>query len=266
MDRLARYIRHGEQVHGWLHQFSAHVIVALSAAQNDANISGACGEIGVHMGRLLILLALLRKSGEKCFAVDLFGDQHLNIDKSGFGDRETFISNVRKWTGADDIEIIQASSLDLFPTDIPSPCRLVSIDGGHTEECTLHDLRLIEPTLVNGGIIILDDFFHAQWPGVAAGASRYFLDNRSLLRPFLISPNKLYLAAPQFHASYQAQVRERFKRFYEKTVVMYGFPVDVFGIHPSHFSVILRLQASIGASAFGPTARRAKAFLRQFFV
>jgi len=225
--RLALYLRRHRCVDGWLQGLSAKFIAELGKAQVDAGVSGTVGEIGVHMGRLLILLALLRQPDEICFAVDVFGDQHLNVDRSGRGDLDIFLRNYRRWTGRDDVRVIQASSLTLVPEDIPGPCRLVSIDGGHDEECTLHDLKLIERCMAPGGVIILDDFFNQHWPGVAAGASRYILGGSSF-KPFMISPNKLFLAQDHFQIVYRDHMRRVFGRFYEKPVTVFGNEVYLF--------------------------------------
>ena len=53
--------------------------------------------------------------------------------------------------------------------------RFVSVDGGHTAEITAHDLAVADASLAEGGIIVLDDAFNEQWPGVADGVQRYFL-------------------------------------------------------------------------------------------
>ena len=86
-------------MHGWLNQYSAAFIADLSRLQAETGITGAVGEIGVHMGRLFILLKLTAIPPERSFAIDIFGDQHKNEDHSGFGDRETFLQNVFRWTG-----------------------------------------------------------------------------------------------------------------------------------------------------------------------
>jgi hypothetical protein len=232
LDRLNKYLKSGMAVHGWLDSYSAVFIGDLSKIQREYGIIGGIGEIGVHMGRLFILLKLTALPTEKCFAIDVFGDQHLNIDKSGFGDRSVFLRNVRKWCGDDNVTIIQAQSADVEPaeiTDTVGLCRLVSIDGGHTEECVYGDLQLIEGILVESGVVILDDFFNESWPGVATGASKYFLELESKLRPFAITPNKMYLSAPKYHEFYRNAARKIYSQHFEKTVRLFSNDVDIFG-------------------------------------
>lgn len=261
--QIKKYLRNAHRIHGWLDHYSAVFISDLSQFQCQIGLNGSVGEIGVHMGRLFILLKLGTKSNEKCFAVDVFGEQHLNIDNSGFGDRDKFLRNVRRWTGNTDIIILQSSSLDVRPADIldaVGQCRLVSIDGGHTEELAYNDLRLVEPVLTDHGVVILDDFFNQSWPGVAAGAAKYFLDPLTKLRPFAVTPNKLYLAAPTCHGLYRNAFLRAHETHFEKTVRMFGNDVDVFGCRP--ISVYRRIRYSIGKSKIGPSARFVKKILK----
>src|SRR5262245_15693285 len=128
---LSRYLKDGEQVGGWLDQYSAEFISHLSLLQNENKIVGSLGEIGVHMGRLFIILKLTAAPDERTFAIDIFDDQHLNVDKSGFADKDIFKSNLRHWTGDDHVEIIQSPSDLVTPEQVinlAGQCRLLSID------------------------------------------------------------------------------------------------------------------------------------------
>ena len=262
--RIEAYLKNGHHVHGWLDRYSAAFIADLSRIQRDCGIHGAVGEIGVHMGRLFILLKLTAAENERCFALDVFGDQHLNIDHSGFGDRGAFLHNVRRWTGDTNLAVIQASSLDVVPADIIDAvgrCRALSIDGGHTEDIVRHDLRLAEAVLTEDGVAVLDDFFNQSWPGVAAGAARYFLDPAAKLRPFAISPNKLYLAPPARHGFYRRALMRAQEMRFDKTVRMFDCEVDVFGCQP--MSGGARIRNTLRMSRLGTSVRFAKRLLSQ---
>jgi hypothetical protein len=86
-SRVARYIRHGE---------AALVIAALNERQRALDAKGGIAEIGVHHGKLFILLYLLGRPPEKAVAIDLFEDQHFNIDLSGSGDLAKFRRNLAR--------------------------------------------------------------------------------------------------------------------------------------------------------------------------
>ncbi len=264
INRLNDYLANGEKVHGWLNQYSASFIAEISTLQARSGIHGAVGEIGVHMGRLFIILKLTAMPGEKCFAIDVFGDQEKNTDHSGFGDLDIFLRNVRDWTGDSAIEVIQASSLDVKPDKLiatTGPCRFVSIDGGHTEECTYNDLLLAESVLVERGVAILDDIFNQMWPGVATGASKYFINSATKLRPFAITPNKLYLATASAHAFYRDHLHKTQSAHFNKTDSMFGSRVDIFGCAQARTSWQRLMRMAISNSPIGPYARFIKKYI-----
>jgi hypothetical protein len=105
----------------------------------------------------------LAAPGDRSFAIDVFEEQHLNIDHSGAGDRAKFLANVSYWTGSiDGIAVIQKSSLEVTAESLLDEVgwgRMISIDGGHTEQCTLNDSRLSEAVLHETGLAIVDDCF-----------------------------------------------------------------------------------------------------------
>ena len=56
---VERYITLNQyRVQGWLAPESARLIASLARYQAENSLTGAIGEIGVHHGRLFILLAL----------------------------------------------------------------------------------------------------------------------------------------------------------------------------------------------------------------
>lgn len=271
MNQLDRYIIFGlRQVEGWLDPYSADVITALSEIQRRSKFVGAVGEIGVHHGKLFILLALTSTEDEKSFAVDVFENQKLNVDRSGRGDRDKFLSNFEVWAGApSDVIIISRSSLDVRPKDILSTCghaRLVSIDGGHTEECAMNDLRLIESVLTETGIVVLDDYFNQEWPDVSTGASKYLSDPTTKLRPFAISPGKVYLTAPSNADFYRSQLRQQERFKVDKFTKMFGHEVDIYGCSPRRFTLVGYIKELIKRSPLGPYMLAAKLYIKNQWV
>jgi hypothetical protein len=269
MSPLERYRIFGlPRIKGWLDPFSAEFIATLAGIQTNASYNGAVGEIGVHHGKLFLLLLLAATPTERVFAVDVFEQQHLNVDQSGHGDREIFLANIRQWRGqCDDISIIARSSLEVTPDDIVSQCgkaRLVSIDGGHTEECTLNDLMLTQQILTDHGVAVIDDYFNPDWPDVSTGAAKYLANPATVLRPFAITPNKVFLTAPGNARFYRAALEKKFER--ERESVMFGSPVDIYGVRQPALSVralTVRqfFRARLMRSRIGPYILAAKASL-----
>ena len=185
------YVARMSKVEGWLHRDSALATIALSRAAEDLGVRDGSAEIGIHHGRLFILLHLLSPPS---VAIDVFEEQTLNVDRSGRGNREIFLHNCRRFGDPDRISVIADSSENVSAEQILSKTgrvRLFSVDGGHTAHLTLNDLNLAQDCLADGGIVILDDYFNSRWPDVSVGVNRFL--SRGALRPFAITPNKLFL-------------------------------------------------------------------------
>jgi hypothetical protein len=231
-----RYLHHLDSVAGWLDKFSAEVILTTSAFQNESGFHGAVAEIGVHHGKLFLLAYLTTKVDERALAIDVFGLQHLNVDKSGCGNKAVFLRQLRKWAGSTDkINLIEDSSLNVEPRDVLAMVgriRLFSIDGSHTEEATTHDIHLAVSVLTEEGVVVLDDCFNEYWPEVSAAIARYLTDRPGVV-PFAITPGKVFLCGRRFKPFYQAMLRERFPRRIDKTARLYGHDdVQIVGVRP----------------------------------
>lgn len=231
--KLSAYLKRGHRdVEGWLTPLSAKVIARLLEQQTAAGVVGAVGEIGVHHGKLFLIAYLSTRRDEPAFAIDLFEQQHLNVDHSGQGNRERFLTNIRAYAGSTDgLIVIGADSRQVTPGQIVSQAgeaRFISVDGGHTEECTRSDLRLAESCLARGGIVLLDDYFNQNWPDVSVGAAAHLLSADAKTKPFLITPNKVFFAEEAFHSAYQQAVRAAFASHYTRSCKMFGTTVDIY--------------------------------------
>ncbi len=209
---LNAYLKHGhELVKGWLQPGAAHAIVLLSNEQRSANLSGGAAEIGVHHGKLFILLYLLGTDDEPAVAIDLFSHQHLNVDRSGAGNLDRFKRNLRRHADLSRVVIHEGDSTRLTAPQLlelgRGPFRLFSIDGGHTAEITAHDLTTAEGALGEGGIVILDDCFNEAWPGVSDGVHRYFSQPRTIV-PFAIGAGKTFFCQQPFARRYSAVLKK----------------------------------------------------------
>jgi Methyltransferase domain len=232
-SKLAAYLRRGcRDVEGWLTPLSAKVVAFLLQQQTKTGFVGAVGEIGVHHGKLFLVEYLSTRADEAAFAIDLFEQKQLNVDHSGKGDRERFLDNVRVYAGSTDgLVVIGADSRQVTPEHILTQAgraRFVSVDDGHTEECARSDLRLAESCLAAGGIILLDDYCNQNWPDVSIRAASHLLAADARTKPFLITPDKVFLAEKQYHRMYQQAVRSGFAGHYTRSCNMFGAPVDIY--------------------------------------
>jgi hypothetical protein len=228
---LAReYAKAGHRrVRGWLDPLSARMILDLGEHQLEHGVRGAVGEIGVHRGRLFILLDLLRRPNERAFAIDVFSDQEANVDRSGRGDLDVFLDNVDRFSGGHDhLLVVQSSSADVeAPTiiDEVGPVRLMSIDGGHTSELTQNDLRLADEMLSPRGLVILDDAFNPEWPGVISGLTAYLADPHTRLVPVGFTASKTFLCHIEEVDAYSAVLRRPRSASFSKEAELMGHPV-----------------------------------------
>jgi len=183
-DARDRYLSGGmHRVQGWLLPEAAILISQLADVQT---VKGAVGEIGVHHGKLFLLLELCRYAGEGAVAIDLFDMQDQNIDGSGRGNVKKFRRNLAKFAARpDDVVVHSADSTKLDTESLLGlagvPFRLFSVDGGHTAEITVSDLQLVASALAPGGLLILDDYFNVEWPGVSEGVNRYLTSGGTLV-------------------------------------------------------------------------------------
>lgn len=114
---------------------------------------------------------------------------------------------------------------------------VVHIDGEHSESAAWSDLTLALDHLAPGGLIIVDDYRHPHFPGIASALFRFI--ERNDVRVFLVTPNKAYLAraidAPTYHdelLTYAAGFRNlRLRRHFGDGLepVAYSQPTDVLG-------------------------------------
>jgi hypothetical protein len=211
---LDRYtVRSMERVHGYLSSLDAGLIAALLSYQDEKNLQGHLCEIGVHHGRLFLLLALARRPGERALAIDLFEDDAINENTQHAGrDRALFANARRLGIELSEEEIYKTSSIDIEHTDIltrtTGRIRFFSIDGCHLYQHVENDLRLAERTLTAEGIIAVDDFFNKDWPD-ASFAAYDFLRQTDAIVPFAITSSKLYLAAPKVAEQYKVALSKR---------------------------------------------------------
>lgn len=209
---VEEYIKDGiEKVEGWLDPDAISIITKLNQAQKEFDIKGHVGEIGVHHGKLFILLYLLTRQNENGIAVDIFDKQYLNVDQSGKGDLEKFLQNLETFAkDKQKLKIISSDSTQVSSDDIKKAVggelRLFSVDGGHTPEITKNDLRIASKSICEGGVIVLDDCFNGLFPGVSEGTNQFFMyDNTRAIVPFAIGThdvNKVFFTTSSYADKY----------------------------------------------------------------
>jgi len=199
-------------VQGYMTRMDARVIQALLSYQRENGILGHLCEIGVHHGRLFLMLALARRTGERSLAIDLFEDDPINSNTRHAGRNRALSANAQRLgIELSEPEIFKTSSLDVADIDIldrtNGRVRFFSIDGGHLYHHVENDLRLAEKTLTGEGVIAVDDFFTPNWADVTF-ATYDFLRSTKNIVPIAITSKKLYLAPSPVAEMYTTVLRK----------------------------------------------------------
>jgi hypothetical protein len=232
--------RIGKRTHGisgWFSSDAAALFALLDTIQRDHDVTGDLFEIGVHHGRSAVLLCSMARPGESVGACDLFGRQDLNVSASGAGDRAVFERNIAEFVpGFDRLVVHAGSSAALRPEDIGGPQRLFHVDGGHSREEALGDIRLGAQVLHERGALVVDDPFRLEWPGVTE-ALLGFLDERDEFSAIAVGFNKLVLVRESARAPYERALADPWAYFdprvySSKTAPIAGRPATVFYIPP----------------------------------
>lgn len=213
-SRLRRYLDGPfAAVEGFVSREALFLLDAAVAFQEAAGVEGGFLEIGVHHGRFLLALEHAARPGEPGLAVDVFGDQALNVDRSGAGRRDLFEQHLaRHALEPGRVRIEQGDSTEaalrgrLLGAGIGF--RLVSVDGGHTAGHAASDLRLVEACAAPGAAVLLDDFFNAGFPGVTEGLARY-LDSGGTLLPVGVVGGKMLLSPLSWAERMRRHLRAR---------------------------------------------------------
>lgn len=168
----AQIYRQTKSIEGWFCREAAMMFAWIDEIQKSQGIRGDIFEIGCHHGKSAILLSqMVRSEGEQFSVCDLFSEQQDNVSGSGQGDLDLFRRNLEA-VGKDPV-IYQCNSAALTVDQIGNNYRLFHIDGGHNGDEAYADLTLAAESLVAGGVILVDDPFRYDWPGVTEAIVKF---------------------------------------------------------------------------------------------
>lgn len=196
LTRNAYVRKYMRKIPGFLSRIDADLISQLLLWQEVQGVGGSLCEIGVHHGRLFLLLALSRRPGETALAIDLFEDDEVTAGAHA-GRPQALIRNATKLrVSLSNEEILKCSSREVTANEIlsraPGQIRFFSIDGGHMYRDVENDLELARQCICQTGIIAVDDFCNVLWPEVSF-ATYDFLRSQSEIVPVFATLSKLYL-------------------------------------------------------------------------
>lgn len=200
-----------KKIKGWLSREATLLIALIDEVQKQNDYKGDIFEIGVHHGKSAVLFSQFLREDEVLDVCDIFDDQSKNKSNSGDGNKSTFLKNV-KTLGKNKIgKIYQMLSCDLYREKLPVNYRIFHIDGGHDTEEALMDLELAADKIIDSGVIILDDPFRQDWPGVTEALVK-FLEKKPDFTAFTVGFNKLMICRKAFAEKYLAIIDDKSQR------------------------------------------------------
>lgn len=186
--KLNNYLILMDFIDGWFLKGAAELFLWVDYIQKRNGISGNLFEIGTYQGKSAILLALMVDTNKERFAIcDDFDNKKNNIPV-----KQLFLKNLNSFfKDISFTEIYSKESSQLNSKECKN-IRFFHIDGGHSADETYQDLQLASRSIIESGIIAVDDLFNEFWPGVMEGVYKFLTSNKELV-PIAIGFNKLLL-------------------------------------------------------------------------
>lgn len=243
---IASYLYGGfATVQGWCIPHLWQSLWPLSQAVVAAGGEGPVAEIGVFHGKFFIGLAKTMGASRNNYAIDVFDLQQFNLDKAGEGNVQRFRENLESnGIGEAAVRLLRTDSMWLTRVDAErlkdetGGFSMFSVDGCHLAEHTINDIALAMEVVKPQGVIFVDDYYNADWPGVQEGVAKYYLNSTARFVPLYFSCNKLVLCNLSYHKIYLdavgSFVRKHFPETRVKPVKRFGF--DTLTITPKYQS------------------------------
>lgn len=197
-EKTERYFKNFDSLFGWFNILSAKSLLWLDFIQKKEAIEGNIFEIGVLLGKSAILLGLFTNQEKERLGLC---DSFTLGEKLKINQKEDFYENLSVYF--DNLHFIDVYDKDSnsLTLDECKNCRLFHIDGGHTLNHLTKDLNLADKSIIEKGLIIIDDFFNPRCPEVTEGTYQY-LKEKSTLLPLLIAFGKLILCKKSLYPWY----------------------------------------------------------------
>lgn len=186
--KLYNYLILMDFIDGWFLKEAAEFFLWVDYIQKNNDISGNLFEIGTYQGKSAILLAIMADTNKEKFAIcDNFDNKKNKIPV-----KQLFLKNLKSFFKDLSFTEIYSKESSQLNQEECNNIRFFHIDGGHSAEETYQDLQLASKSIIEGGIIAVDDLFNEFWPGVMEGIYKFLTSNKEIV-PIAIGFNKLLL-------------------------------------------------------------------------
>lgn len=190
------------RLEGWCDVEAAAITLYLQRFQRKLGWTASNYEIGVFKGKYLsVLERAATEAGHRTTGIDIFTVEPYSLVVAGLA---------RELGPRPKLTLIQKDSSTYTSEElaaaVDAPASWVSVDGDHSAQGVMNDLRNAEATLAPWGIVAIDDYLNWQALGVVEGATRHLACGKSRLRPFCLVANKLLVAFEEYVGLYHQQV------------------------------------------------------------
>ncbi|NIR50925.1 class I SAM-dependent methyltransferase [candidate division KSB1 bacterium] len=216
-----KIIRKTIQIDGWFSFWDARLFAWIDEIQKSNGLVGDIFEIGVYHGKSAVFLgAMLSPTREKLGMCDVFEAQTKKVPGSATGDRQILEHNLKRYLyHRVDTHVFAKSSAELTVEEIGRNHRFIYIDGGHTVDDVLSDLKLAASSLIEEGVIVLDDAMAPVWPGIAEAIFHFLLSDKRFCA-IVLGFNKMVLVRRKIAGLYTRQIDDEELRVNYK----FGYP------------------------------------------
>jgi hypothetical protein len=192
-----RYMKEFSGLPGWFWPDSVAIWDSLLSYQTA---SGKCGnflEIGVFKGKSAAMAALHCRANEVYVLVDPIIQPQAR----------TTMDILKP-----DAVFFETDSVDFFRSGLTisnaNKFRWIHIDGEHTGMAIANDLNIANSLVNQDGIVVLDDFFNAQYPQITAAAFEWISHHPRQLQLFLVGDNKAYFCRLRAAHDYLSYIKD----------------------------------------------------------
>lgn len=193
MSLWERYRQRFAVVKGWFPESSAAVWDCLLTFQRESGIRGDLMEVGVWKGKSAGMLALHCGAEERC----------LLVDPRPMGAARDVIAREVPGVACKYVEEpSEALWRKPFFYRLARSFRWVHLDGEHSLEGVIEDLRIADHLLSARGLVSLDDFFSPAYPQVTEAVYRYLSATPGRFSLMLCGFKKGYLCRPRAAGEY----------------------------------------------------------------
>ncbi len=165
------------QMPGWFNVDDCAHFSLILRMQTAMGVLGDVLEIGSYHGRSTCLLAYCLSPTETLHVCDAFerpGDEAYTVHPTQVRLWENLLT-VSPRLSKSAVEIHDCYSTDL-KLDESQRFRFVHVDGGHTKDVALNDLRLCAEHMLPSGIIAVDDYAHNSYPEVTEAVDAFLME------------------------------------------------------------------------------------------